>query len=382
MRVLHILNELKPSGAEVMLRSAACYWRRRDIESDILCMGDVRGSYATTLEEAGYRVVHMPSKASFQFIYRLYRFLKNHKYDAVHIHTERGNFWYALTAFVSGNRRLVRTVHNVFPFKGVLRLERYVQRWIMRVMLGVKMVSIGNSVKNTELETFRNVSILVPNWFDTGKFVPCKNKDEAKASRRVLGISEGTTVFTSVGACWSFKNHSSIIKAIATLPESSRLVYLHVGPETEGCPERVLAESSGLIERVRFLGSILDVVPILNATDVYLMPSLYEGFGVAAAEAMGAGLPAILSDVPGLCDFRDVCNDIYWVKPTPESIAKAMLDFVNMPQFRQREIGSRLSMCVHEHFGMEKGAGAYAQLYRGKRHVQSGLSRSDAELQQ
>jgi glycosyltransferase involved in cell wall biosynthesis len=363
MRILHILDELKPSGAEAMLHAAAMYWQRRGVEGDILATGTTVGAYASTLEKAGYRIHHLPFSQSYEFVRDVYRFLKRQRYDAVHIHSEKGNFWYAATAFLSGHRPIVRTVHNVFPFHSVLRMERYLQRWIMRKILGVKMVTISQSVKDVEWATFFNRSTLIPNWFDSNKLKPPSEEERLRARTR-LGISEDSVVFTSVGGCWSYKNHSSIIEAAAGLPNNVPLVYLHVGQEAKDYPERRLAEGNGASNRIYFLGIVPDIVPILHASDVYVMPSFYEGFGVAAVEAMGAGLPAILSDVPGLRDFRDIFEDICWVEPTPQSITKAMRRFIDMPQSSRREIGLELSACAHEYFTMEKGAGSYAKLYR------------------
>lgn len=367
MRVLHILNELKPSGVEVMLYTAAPYWHEQGLEGHILCTGSVVGEYAAKLEEAGYNINHIPLSRSHDFLLSVYRFLKQQHYDAIHIHTERANFWYALLAFISGNRCIIRSIQNVFPFRTMLRLKRFIQRGIMQRILGVKMVSASPSVKYTEWKTFRNPSVVIPNWFDSSTFKPPSRNDRYVA-RKTLGISNDVMIITSVGGCWSFKNHSSIIEAVARLPKAASILYLHVGPEMDGHPERRLAETMGASDRVRFLGSVINIAPILYASDVYAMCSFYEGFGVAATEAMGAGLPAILSDVPGLRDFREVCKDIYWVEPTPESTLEAIHYFLDLPASDRREAGLRLSSCVHRHYGVKAGAGAYGQLYRNSKH--------------
>ena len=57
------------------------------------------------------------------------------------------------------------------------------------------------------------------------------------------------------------------------------------------------------------------MIPFLYASDVYIMPSSREGFGVAAVEAMGSGLPAILSNRPALYDFKDDSKEIVFTEP-------------------------------------------------------------------
>jgi glycosyltransferase involved in cell wall biosynthesis len=363
MRILHILEELKPSGAEVMLHAAASYWREEGFESDILSVGTVLGAYASPLEKAGYHIHHIRFSPSYEFLSSVRSFLRQQRYDAVHIHLERANLWYALLAYNSGARKLAYTSHGIFLFNGALRIERCIQRWIMRRLIGVKMVSISPSGERSERERFANTTVIIPNWFDSSKYKP-PSIEERYASRKGLGISSDVTIVTSVGGCWGYKNHGSIIKSLAAIPTHIPLVYVHVGQEGEGCPERKVAEAMGVASRVRFLGIVSDILPILHASDAYIMPSMSEGFGIAAVEAMGAGLPVILSNVPGLCDFREAGEGIYWVEPTPESIAKGIVHFLDVPATDRREMGLKLSDYAHRHFAVEKGAGAYARLYR------------------
>lgn len=225
------------------------------------------------------------------------------------------------------------------------------------------MVAIGRSVKQDEWENFTNPLILIPNWFDSLTIKP-PSAEERCVARQALALPDHVMVFTSVGGCSPQKNHTAIIEALAGLPQDAPVVYLHVGPEAEGHPERKIAETVGSSSRIRFMGAVLDIIPILHASDVYLMPSLFEGFSIAALEAMAAGLPAIFSDVPGLCDFREAGTDIYWIEPTSSSLLEAMLHFLDLQAPDLRTAGLRLSQYVHAHFALEKGAEAYAQLYR------------------
>jgi len=365
IRILHILNELNPSGAEAMLQAASPYWQSLGINSEIVSTGVDVGPYAQALEEVGYHIHHIPFAPSFRFLYQIFKLLRREQYDVLHIYPERANFWYALTAYFAGVPRIVRTILNVFPFHGILRVRRYLQRWAMRRLLRVAMVSISTSVKQTEWHFFHNPTVLIASWYDSNRIRP-PQPEERQRVRRQLCIPEGTLVVVSIGGCWPYKNHSALIEAIAILPRSSPILYLHAGREEPGYPERKLAESMGVYDRVRFLGIVPDILPILHAADIYAMPSLYEGFGVAAVEAMGAGLPVMLSDVPGLKDFREKCEDILWVEPKAQSIAATLLRFADLSILRRKEIGLALHRCALEWFGVDQGTRAYAALYRGQ----------------
>jgi glycosyltransferase involved in cell wall biosynthesis len=365
MRILHLLNELKPSGAEAMLRAAGPFWRSRGIEGEILCTGESLGAYAEPLRAVGYRIHQIPFGGSISYSWKIYRFLKRHAFDGIHLHTERGSFWYAALAYLAGHRRVVRTFHNVFPFTGGLRIRRYVQRFAMRRVLKVRPVAISRSVRECEWDVFHNPAILIPNWFDSNCYSPPTPEERASA-RATLGIRPTTMVLASVAGCWSYKNHPAILHAIASIPRGLDIVYLHAGQEQEDHDERHLANELDISDRARFLGIVPDVALILRASDVFVMPSTYEGFGVAAAEAMGAGLPVILSNVAGLRDMHEVDDSIYWIQPTADDLAKAILHFYRMSDADRKAIGCKLSQQAHKLFGIETGAALYADLYQGR----------------
>lgn len=361
MRVLHILAELKPSGAEMMFHAAAGLWRSHGMELHILCTGDRLGPVAPRLQADGYILHHLPFSRSAAHVFAVYRLLVAKGFDVVHINTERASFWYAAAARLAGTGRVLRTIHNVFPFRGMLRLRRAAQRWLQR-QIKVTMISISPSVCSTEWERFRNPTELIANWFAEDIYRPPTCEERARA-RMVLALTDGELVVTSVGGCWSYKNHAAILHALADLPKHTRVIYFHVGMEDPGQPERLLAHELGIMHRVRFCGVLPDILPVLHASDVFLMPSLYEGFGCAAIEAMAAGLPAVLSRVSGLRDFAAVCPEICWIDTTPEAIAGAILRFQQMQPGQRREIGLTLSSAVHRHFGVANGAARYLELY-------------------
>jgi glycosyltransferase involved in cell wall biosynthesis len=365
MRVLHVLNELRASGVETMLRAAAGDWRAQGITGEILCTGEQLGVYAFTLRDSGYIIHHLPFTRSIGFLAAVGAFLWRNRFDTVHIHTERANFWYAAFAFLTGHRRIVRTTYAVFPFRGALRLRRYGQRLLMRRAFGVRMIACSESVRRQEWLSYRNAAPVVPNWFDSACYRPPRGEERAMA-RDAFAIEAQALVVCSVGNCSPVKNHVVVLRAIAALAGRVHIVYLHVGDERDDDKERCLAVELGITGQVRFLGPQLGLRTLLHASDVFVMPSLHEGFGVAAVEAMGAGVPAALANVEGLRDFRDMDPSIYWLAPTPGGVEAALLHFHEMGQSARQAAGERLSVSAHLRFGVAIGSAQYAALYRGE----------------
>ncbi len=361
VRVLHILGELKPSGAELMLLAASPRWRQAGITGEIICTGQRRGALAPQLEESGFVIHHVPFSRSIHHILAVFRLIRNSNCQVVHLHTERANVWYGLAALMARRRMVLRTFHNVFPFQGALRVRRFVSRTVLRTM-GVRSIAISESVRDCEAAIFHNPTEVVPNWFDDRKYVPSSD-NVRRAARRQLGISGNAFVVLTVAGCWEYKNHGAILHALASMPDRHEIIYLHVGMEDEHRSEAKLAEELGIDGAVRFIGVVDDITPYLCSADAYLMPSFWEGFGCSAIEAMGAGLPVVLSRVEGLRDFARICPDVIWVNSTADSVRQAIQRLQKMTPERRRAIGLRLSESAHRSYGTGVGAVRYAEIY-------------------
>jgi glycosyltransferase involved in cell wall biosynthesis len=93
------------------------------------------------------------------------------------------------------------------------------------------------------------------------------------------------------------------------------------------------------------------------------MPSLHEGAGIAAMEALGSGVPALLADVEGLRDLRPfaACE---WSAPDAASLSAALLRCLSRDSAALREHALQSSERIHGRFGIAHGASHFAILYR------------------
>lgn len=368
MKVLHVLNELKPSGAETMLRSAAPYWREHGVTCEILATGAAEGEFAETLRTAGYLVHHLPRRRSPAYFLDFRRFVRDGGYSVVHQHAEGASYWFGLAA-LSAKAKLVRTVHNNFAFDGHLRWRRSLQRQHLQA-LGARFVAIAPGVQNNEQKRYGTTSDLVWNWIDTDHFRPISAEERAAARDR-WGYSEKDLVLVTLGNCSVVKNHGAVIEALARTKDLNHLRYLHVGLEDKGCSERHLAGQLGVSQRVVFTGWMPNAREALAAADLYVMPSTYEGLGLAAIEALGVGLPALLSYVNGLRDLEPLFPDLIYAKPEAESIAQALRAFSKLGPKGRVGIATGYPKLVQENFGVARGVREYCEIYQiahGKRN--------------
>ena len=126
--------------------------------------------------------------------------------------------------------------------------------------------------------------------------------DRPKKRQELGGFEESDFVLLSVGELNENKNHETIIRAIATLQEPT-LHYMIAGTgENRKRIEEIIRELN-LTNHVHLLGFREDVFEVMKASDCFVFPSKREGLGMAALEAMAAGLPLITSNVHGINDY-------------------------------------------------------------------------------
>ena len=323
-RVLHVLVSLERSGMEMMLLNSAEEWARAGYACDIVASATNIGPLAPELRAAGYGVFHIPFRSKFRyaprwrFITDYYRLCKS-GYDVVHIHTEAATHLFVILAKLAGVSRIALTPHNTFRFAGLLRIRKALERRFNR-LLGSKYGMISNSVQKCEWERFRNRGVRISNWLDTIHYRP-PAPEERFAARSSLCCQEEQLVIVSIGNCNDAKNHSEILRAISLLPAAVAPLYVHVGKELADQPERALAAELNLAERVRFLGSQGDPRQFLWAADAYVMPSLCEGLGISALEAIACGVPAVLVNIDGLADIASETDSVVLTSTAAQSIA-------------------------------------------------------------
>ena len=315
LKVLHVLSSLQPSGAEICLRIAGSAWHGLGIKCDILATGSVVGPYATQLRDAAYRVGHLSLDPFSRFVPRFLRLLRHEKYDIVHTHIERANFYVDLMAFAA-DAKVIQQLHGLFVFDGNLRIERTIQRRLLS-LLGVRFIAVSEDVAANERERFGTEAEVFLNWADVDYF-DLPSMEQRRSARASFGLREDDYVIVSVANCHAIKNHLTAVEALSMLPSHVR--WLHVGSGVTEGQEREAAERLGVAERMTFLGH-RDPRPALHAADLFAMNSHSEGLGLSAVEALVTGLPAVLSDVRGLRNLRHFDVAAYWCDVTATSLA-------------------------------------------------------------
>lgn len=345
VKVVHLLNELRPSGMERMLESAAPYFIAEGIEASV--RGLLVGStFADDLRAAGYEVVlGDPVAESWKAVIEFRRWVRSAGFDVVHIHSEGNYLRTALAARWAlglGRGRIVRTVHSIFPPRGLRRLKRFLQAVIADRLLSAVVAPSPDVAENER--GYLRTCLVIFNWVQDEMF-----RVRAERTDCVSDAEQRTALI--VGNCSDIKRHELAVEAV----ELSDLSLMHLGEETLACAaEREQLDALEQEGRLRLRGSMSPELALVRA-DVFLMPSRREGMGVALAEALVAGLPAVVSDVPGLQWARRFPGVVF----SDDSVG-AWRDAIARAIATPEQAGTELPVDL----SASRGAREYADLYR------------------
>jgi glycosyltransferase involved in cell wall biosynthesis len=370
MKVLHILHELKFSGAEIMYADAASIFQRKGCELAVMATAFELGEYAQYFEKAGYQILHHPFPllknyfSRIKFYFFIIKMLKKEKYDVVHIHSNQTMWGFALCSWLV-NVKTVYTFHSVFPTRSLTYIYHCLLRWTAKNIFKCQFQTISDSVYNHELNLFHNKTTKVYNWYGINRYFPAL-KGEKETVRKDLGINNETLVLISIGGCCDNKRHSDIIKAVSIIVQNTPdCLYLHLGKGETESQEIQMTNDLGLANKIRFCNNQTDVRKYLIASDVYIMPSRFEGIPITTIEAMACKIPAILYDVPGLRDFNVRGENSILISEDYKMLADKIIYLKENPIIAD-SIANSAKKLVDDQFNMNTNAAKIFDLYSKK----------------
>lgn len=160
------------------------------------------------------------------------------------------------------------------------------------------------------------------------------------------------------------KRVQDVVRAFAWISQAmpARLVMIGDGPEVSPCCQ--LVNELGLRDRVLFMGSQEQVVPLLSVADLFMLPSEQESFGLAALEAMSCGVPVIASDAGGLPEVVVEGETGFLCKVGDvETMAARAIQLLNDREMH-REFGEAAVHRVRTEFCAARVIPQYEDLYR------------------
>jgi glycosyltransferase involved in cell wall biosynthesis len=203
----------------------------------------------------------------------------------------------------------------------------------------------------------------IPNGVDTDYFVP--PPPEAKASIRKKLSLDGRFVILSVGSQQKVKGLEQQLHAVTRLKNQiPNLCYLHIGREADATQDlkRTVTEL-GLQNIVVFAGETADVLPYLQAADIFALPSLGEGLSNALLEAMSTGLPVIATDVSGSQDLVRTGDTGILVPAGDVVLLTRACEILFLNAELRNECGQRARQRIQQSYSLTEMVRRYIELY-------------------
>lgn len=323
IRVLHIVSFMQRGGLETLIMNCYRHMDREKMQFDFIVHRPFRADYDDEIEALGGKIYRLPRLNPFSPGYRkaLLDFFKAHpEYRVVHCHLDCMSALPLTAAKKCGVP--VRIAHGHSSNQD--RDWKYpLKRWFMRDIPAVATHLFACSQEAGEwMFPGRKVTI-IRNGIDTGKF--SWQPAVRETLREELGVGD-KLVLGHVGRFEPVKNHDFLLDIFHQVHEknnNSVLMLVGTGPLEDAVKHK--AEQLGIAEHVRFLGVRPDVNRILQAVDVFVLPSLYEGLSLTSVEAQTSGLRCFFSDtVSQACRMTDTVTFMSLKEPAAQWAAEIL----------------------------------------------------------
>ncbi len=364
-----MLNSGEPGGVEQHVLDLVRGMVARGHTVYVVCP---QGRMAVEYLEAGAEVwIDQPAFDIDPFyIFRLRSLLQKFQPDIFHAHQLKTVVNGLVAAKLAGVSAKIAHIHTplsewqVPEWKKRLNIfvNRLVCNWGADVVLALTKVTKEARVAGEGIVSER--VIVIPNGVDIDKFKvksASRRTESAVGFREKLGVSEDTVLAGTLSRLTVEKGHQVLLEAAVALPFNSQILIAGDGP-LRGALEQQ-AKDLGVADKIIFLGFLPEEEKLayLSALDIFVFPSLAEGFGIALIEAMASGCACLVSDLPVL---REVGGSavVAFHSSDAEDLAKHLAGLINSPD-RRGVLGESARARVRREFTREKFCERYEQLY-------------------
>ncbi|MDD3344955.1 MAG: glycosyltransferase family 4 protein [Candidatus Omnitrophica bacterium] len=349
MKILFIANHLNVGGISSYLLTLGGGLKQRGHEVYLASGG---GELMERLPEYGIGHITVPLKTKkelspgvFSSFFRLSREIAARNIDLIHSNSRTTQVLGSWLGRYSG-RPHIFTCHGFFKPRF---LRRLFPCW------GQEVIAISAEVKEHLVKDFRlrgDKITVINNGIDTRNFGDFSCRERI---RKGLGVEDKDFLVGIVARLSDVKGHKYLIRAVSRLKKEFPGIKLLIAGR--GKMERLLvreADERGIGKDVIFLPSAKGCGNILSAMDVFVMPSLQEGLGLALMEAMAQGLPAVGSPVGGIKTLiKNGSTGLLAGPADEEALAEAIATLLRDKEMRLK-LGANARRFIGDNFSKEK----------------------------
>lgn len=378
MKIIHVLNSGNPGGMEQHVLDIVLGMVKLGHEVYVWC---TEGDMVELYKKAGATVTIKSMKMDIDpfYIYSLAKFLKSKKIDIIHGHELQAVTNSIFAGLLSGVPVIISHTHTPISewktpniFKKIFTIVEYTSYAILINLFSSKEIALTESRKKVKIQEgmFPSKIEIIPNGINVDKF-KISNQRKNSYKREILRrykLPENAIIFGNVSRLTEEKGHEELIRGFAEFlrfPISNKedFYLLIAGGGKLEKDLRKLARELEINDNVIITGMFddEDKIKFYSSFDVFVFPSLAEGFGIVLIEAMCTHTPVLCSDIPVL---KEVGGDTikYFKAGDYKDLASKMEEIYNELSFEKYD-AKKAQDRVIEMYSMENFIKAYEDLY-------------------
>jgi glycosyltransferase involved in cell wall biosynthesis len=355
IKIVYLIDTFYIGGAERLLLDICKNIDKTKFEvyvAAVVCGGSLEQEFRQL--DIDVKVFNKKSKLGFGLIKQLRAYLKEIQPQIVHTHLFGADTWGRLAAIFSRVPIIISTEHNINLNENWLK--KFLKFVLARFTTKIIAVSQGVKDYSVKIEKIKPQKItVIYNGIDLAKFTyrgyqPLKPQKSIKAV--VMARLEKQ------------KGHQYLIKALPLIIKqypNFKLYIIGTGSLENKLKKQV--KQLNLQDNVVFKGKILQPEKILQQMDLFILPSVWEGLGIAILEAQAVGLPVLASNIPGPDELIEANKTGLLFEPKNSgAISKKVKELLAQPELAEQMVKQAREQ-VESKFSLKQMVNNYTDLY-------------------
>ncbi len=362
-RIVHIIKVKGVSGAENHLLTLLSELRR-DVQIHLIMLVEMQNpmtDFVSDFKKNGVEVTRIVINhhSDFSLIWKIYYLIRKIRPHIVHTHLLHADLYGVLSAVLAGTKIMISTKHGYDDYEKTsffYKLNSISSRWLNRVIT----ISDALQVKVAEAEGIPK-SKMATIYYGLDGETYASNRDAGPA-RSCLNATNDACLIGTVGRLIPVKGYEILLKAVAGIELDFRLLIMGDGP-LKGRLEKISLEL-GLSDKVKFLGFISEVSPMLSGLDIFVLPTLGEGFGLVLLEAMAHRLPIVSTNTMAVPEIVEDRKTGILVPPKDAAALKEAIETLIRSTDQRAKMGKRGWEKLIKTFSVDKMVYQTGSLYQ------------------
>lgn len=376
IKVLILIRGLGLGGAERLLGLALPYLDQDRYHYEVAYLTPGGDELASELRKSGVKTTCLKQSGPLDLLgfIRLISLMRSLRPDVVHMH---GPYVGAIGSLAA---KIARIKCTVYTEHSAIQRRRWIANLIHRYFIGRKdsVVCVSNAVREavTGFLGIGSAHPVIRTIYNGVDWKLLRDRIDRNFDLRAeFGIPAGHEIVVNVANLRTIKRHEDLILAARRVVNvRPNVTFIIVGEGDERPALERLVHTLGLRKNVMFVGIRDDAPTIVANSDLFVLPSDYEGLGVAALEALALGIPVVATRVGGIPEIIREEVDGLLVEPRdPAGLAIGIIEILSNPDLR-KFYGESSKIEIEQRFSIQRMVGEVEAVYAEVLESKTGLA--------